>query len=160
MTQYLLKDERMNIKRLLCPIDFSVYGQAANEYASVLAKSTGATIHYLHSSLPEVSYGSYAYVDVEQEAAQNLKRLKEVKPTADGVPAVYTVEFGPPVDQIVKYAKENDIDLIVMGTHGRTGLRRVLMGSVAEGVVRNAECPVLAIKSDSKVLEDASEVAG
>lgn len=149
----------MNIKRILCPIDFSEFGKAANEYASVLAKSAGATIHYLHSSLPEVSYGSYAYVDVEQEAAQNLKRLKEVVPTVDGVSAEYCVEFGPPVDQIVKYAKENDVDLIVMGTHGRTGLRRMLMGSVAEGVVRKAECPVLAIKTDSKVLEGADQVA-
>lgn len=148
----------MNIKRILCPVDFSVYGQAANEYASVLAKSTGAEIHYIHSLLPEVSYGSYAHVDVEAEASLDLKRLKEIKPTVEGISAVYAVEFGPPVEQIVNYAKKHDIDLIVMGTHGRTGLNRVLMGSVAEGVVRKAECPVLAIKTDSKVLEGADEV--
>ena len=59
-------------------------------------------------------------------------------------------------DRIVEYAANNDVDLIIMGTHGRTGLRRVLMGSVAESVVRHAECPVLALKAASPVSQGAS----
>ncbi len=140
----------MDIKRILCPIDFSDFNQAANEYASVLAKSTGASIVYLHVSLPDVSYGTYMYVDMEQQEAEDKKRLEEIKPSIEGIEASYVVEFGSPTDRIVEYAAENDIDLVVMGTHGRTGLRRVIMGSVAEAVVRKAECPVLALKSGSE----------
>lgn len=141
----------MNIKRILCPIDFSDFNQAANEYASLLAQSIGAEIIYLHVSLPDVPYGSYAYIDVAEEEARDQKRLEEIKPTVEGVDVSYVVEFGSPIDKILEHAKEHDVDLIVMGTHGRTGLGRVLMGSVAEAVVRKSECPVLAIKSSSKI---------
>ena len=137
----------MNIKKILCPIDFSDFNESANAYASVLAKSTSAEIVYLHVSLPDVPFGSYAYVDPEQEEKQNLKQLKTIRPTVDGVRASHVLECGSPNDRIVEYANENDVDLIVMGTHGRTGLGRLLMGSVAEAVVRKAECPVLALKS-------------
>lgn len=137
----------MNIKKILCPIDFSDFNESANAYASVLAKSTGAEIVYLHVSLPDVPFGSYAYVDPEQEEKQVLKQLETIRPTVDGIRASHVVECGPPKDRIVEYANENEIDLIVMGTHGRSGLGRLLMGSVAEAVVRKAECPVLALKS-------------
>ena len=141
----------MNIKRILCPIDFSDFNQAANEYASLLAQSSGAKIIYLHCSLPEVPYASHPYIDVDQEEARDRKRLEEITPTVEGVEAEYAIEFGSPAEKIVDFANENDVDLVVMGTHGRTGLRRVFMGSVAEGVVRKAECPVLAVKSNSNV---------
>jgi universal stress protein A len=141
----------MDLKNILCPIDFSNFNQAANKYASMLADSSGAKITYLHVSLPDVAYGTYVYVDMNEQEARDRKRLEEIKPTIDGIEAFYAVEFGSPSDRIVEYAKENGVDLIVMGTHGRTGLGRVIMGSVAEAVVRRAECPVLALKSDSKV---------
>ena len=144
----------MNFKRILCPIDFSNFNQAANEYASILAKASGAKIVYFHAFLPDIPYGSFAYVDTQLDEKQLLKLLEETKPTMDGVEASYEIEFGPAADQITCYANENDIDLIVIGTHGRTGLKRVVMGSVAEAVVRRAECPVLAIKSDAKVLQE------
>lgn len=137
----------MNIKRILCPIDFSNFNEAANTYASLLAQSSGAEIIYLHVSVPEVPYGSYAYIDMRQEEENDRKRLEEIKPTVAGVPTKHVVEFGLPSEKIVEYANENAIDLIVMGTHGRTGLKRVFMGSVAETVVRKADCPVLALKS-------------
>ena len=140
----------MNVKRILCPIDFSEYNEAANSYASMLAKSTGAEIVYLHISLPDVPFGSYAYINPEQEKKRDLQQLKAISPDLDGVNASYFVESGPPDDRIVEFSKENNIDLIVMGTHGRTGLSRVVMGSVAEAVVRKAECPVLALKSTPK----------
>ena len=145
----------MDIKKILCPIDFSDFNQAANEYASMLANSSGAELVYLHVSLPDVAYGTYVYVDMNEQEANDRKRLEEIKPTLPGIEASYAVEFGSPSDQIVAFAKENNIDLIVMGTHGRTGLGRVVMGSVAEAVIRKSECPVLALKSNLKVPNSA-----
>lgn len=141
----------MNIKQILCPIDFSEFNESANEHASALAKANGARIVYLHVAQPEIPYASYAYINVEDEEKEAMRMLHELKPTVEGVEASYAVEFGVPAEQIVQYANENDIDMIVVGTHGRTGLRRVLMGSVAEAVVRKAECPVLAFKARTNV---------
>lgn len=141
----------MNIKRILCPIDFSESNEATNQYASVLASASGAEIVYLHVSIPDIPYGTTVYVDLEQDEERCRKQLQTINPTIDGIPAAHVVEFGTPANQIVTYAKENGIDLIVMGTHGRTGIQRALMGSVAEVVVRKAECPVLALKSGTEV---------
>ena len=142
----------MNIKQILCPIDFSDFNQSANEYASLLAKSTGAKIIYFHTSLPlATTYGAYGYIDVDEEAERDQQRLEKIKPTIDGIEASHVLRFGSPAVMIVDFAEENDVDLIVMGTHGRTGMRRVVMGSVAEAVVRKAKCPVLAIKSGTHV---------
>ena len=141
----------MQLNKILCPIDFSKFSNAANDYASLLAESSGAEIIYLHVSLPDVTVSSYAYVDLQQESSNELQRLEEIKPTVSGVKASYEIEFGTPTTSIVKFANEHEVDLIVMGTHGRTGWRRVTMGSVAEAVVRSASCPVLAIKSETQV---------
>jgi len=143
----------MDIKHILCPVDFSDFNQTANEYASVLAKSSGAKITYFHVTLPDVTYGAYGYVDIDAERARDQKRLEEIRPTIENIESTYAVGFGTPATAIVEYAEENDVDLIVIGTHGRTGLSRVVMGSVAEAVVRKATCPVLAIKSDSSVAQ-------
>ncbi len=151
----LLMDPAMNLKRILCPIDFSPDNKAANEYASMLADSTGAKIIYLHTFLPDVTYGSPALFDSKKEEKRLLAKLEEeFKPALKNIVGSYVVEFGTPADRITHFANENKIDLIVMGTHGRTGLRRVIMGSVAEAVIRRAECPVLAIKSDMHVLQN------
>ena len=142
----------MNIKRILCPIDFSEFNHAANEYASMLAESTGAQIIYMFTFLPDVYQIPPAFFDADKIEKEHIEQMKEfIKPTNPEVEASYVLEFGVAAEQIVNYANENNIDLVVMGTHGRTGLRRALMGSVAEAVVRRAECPVLAIKSDNKV---------
>ena len=143
----------MKIDRILCPIDHSEFNQVANEYASTLAEATGARIVYLHVSTPDVPYGAHAYFDPETEEQQELQRLREFKPTKPNVEASYVIEFGSPIDRIVEYANENKIDLIVMATHGRTGILRVVMGSVAEAIIRKAECPVLALKAGTRVLQ-------
>lgn len=145
----------MNIKRILCPVDFSEYNHAANDYASMLAKSSGARIIYLHAFLPDVNAALPAHFDSEKELKQMRRELEDfIKPAQDQIVAAYIIEWGRATEAIVQYADENDIDLIVMGTHGRTGLSRMLMGSVAEAVVRKAECPVLAIKADANVLQE------
>ena len=146
----------MNIKRILCPVDFSEFNQPANEYASMLAKTTGARIIYLHVYLPEVAFSNPEFFDAENEEKRLLKKLEETfVPSDPEVDASYVVEFGTPTEGIVNYANNNDIDLVVLGTHGRTGLLRVVMGSVAEAVVRKTDCPVLAIKADTKVLQNS-----
>ena len=142
----------MNIKRILCPVDFSEFNDVTNQYASVLASASDAEIVYFHVSIPDIPYGTTVYVDLEQDEARCRERLETIKPTVDGVRSTHVVEFGTPANQIVSFAKENDIDLIVMSTHGRTGFKRALMGSVAEVVVRKADCPVLALKSGNEVL--------
>lgn len=142
----------MNIKRILCPIDFSIFNKAANEYACELAASTGAEIVYLHSWLPNALEQTPMYFEADKEAERLQKLIEEfIEPTNKSINASWIIEFGSPTDRIVEYASENNVDLIVMGTHGRTGLRRLVMGSVAEAVVRRASCPVIAVKSENKV---------
>ena len=144
----------MNIKRLLCPIDFSEFNRSANEYASMLAKSTGAKIVYFHAYLPDVYETPPAYFDAEKETSRLLKKLKEfIQPAHEDIDAQYVVEPGTATSAIVQYAAENNVDLIVMSTHGRTGFSRLIMGSVAEAVVRKADCPVLALKAAAEVLQ-------
>jgi len=146
----------MKIKRILCPIDFSEHNHAANEYASMLAKSTDARIIYLHAFVPDVYATPPEHYDIDKEFKRLTKELEAfIKPAQDGIVAAYIVDSGLASNKIVQYANENDIDLIVIGTHGRTGLKRALMGSVAEAVVRKAECPVLAIKADANILQES-----
>lgn len=142
----------MHIDTILCPIDFSQSNQSANEYASILAKSTGARIVYLHVTVNVELYGSYSYLEPADDQ-QELKALQKIKPTIDGVECDHVIKTGGAADCIVEYADSHDVNLIIMGTHGRTGLSRLLMGSVAEEVVRKAKCPVLAIKADTKLAE-------
>ena len=141
----------MNIKRILCPVDFSEFNQVANKYASVLAKSAGAEIIYIHVSIPDIPFGTSVYVDLEHDEERCRKRLETIEPTIDGIECSHIVKIGTPANEIVDYADENNIDLIVLGTHGRTGLKRVLMGSVAEVVMRRSKCPVLALKAGTQV---------
>ena len=72
--------------------------------------------------------------------------LHDVKPTDPSIPVEYRLLTGEPADAVVRSAEEDDVDLIVLGSHGRTGLSRLLMGSVAEAIVRKAHCPVLVYK--------------
>ena len=135
----------MKVEKILCPIDFSDFNQAANEHASNLAKAYGAKVVYLFVSNPDIPFASFEHVNTELDEKEAREHLEKIRPTTD-VEFEHEVLFGPPAAGIVDYANDNHIDLIVIGTHGRTGLSRLLMGSIAESVVRNAECPVLALK--------------
>ena len=142
----------MEIETILCPVDFSEFNLAANAYASTLAAATGARIIYLHTFLTDV-HDVPSHFDAAQTRAELLVKMKEfVRPeNLPKVEASYVVEFGLPAEGIINYAAKHDVDLIVMGTHGRSGVLRLLMGSVAESVVRRAGCPVLAIKTKADV---------
>jgi universal stress protein A len=140
----------MQIKRILCPIDFSVFNQDANSYASLLANATGAKIIYLHCVTTGLPYVGFCDLDVDNDESEEAKLLKEVRPMSDNIKCSYIICRGQPADAILDYSKNQSIDLIVMGTHGRTGMRRVLLGSVADAVVRRASCPVLALKQPAE----------
>jgi nucleotide-binding universal stress UspA family protein len=110
--------------------DFSESAEPAVRAARQNAQRDGARLHIVH-----------AQWSAEPGSAQRLADLSAS--LGAGVPVVTAVLFGDPANEIVRYAREHDIDLIVVGTHGRTGLSRALLGSVAERVIRTASCPVL-----------------
>ncbi len=135
----------MNVQRIMCPTDFSESSKAAVGYASSLALHFGAILHIVHVDEHPLLYGT-APVPYPDEMNANREQLAETKPTIGGVPFEQHLLRGIAADEIARFAEKYDVDLIVIGTHGRTGLRRLLMGSVAESVVRHAKCPVLAVK--------------
>jgi universal stress protein A len=138
----------MNATKLMFPTDFSHTGDAALELATSLARDTGATLLIVHvEESPSVYAGGEFYYGIPNPPSDELRRmLEEVKPTDVSVPYEHRLLIGDPAASIVKLADDERVDMIVMGTHGRTGLLRMLMGSVAEAVVRRANCPVLTYK--------------
>jgi nucleotide-binding universal stress UspA family protein len=136
------------INTILHPTDFSPQADYAYRLASALARDHGAHLIIMHVRVvPTVAYGEFAALPPEpEEGLDNLKeRLQQMKP--HGCAVEYMLAEGVPAEEIVNIARDKHCDLIVMGTHGRTGLGRLLMGSVAELVVRRAACPVLTVKT-------------
>jgi nucleotide-binding universal stress UspA family protein len=138
----------MHAKKILFPTDFSHTGDAALQYATMLARDSGATLLIVHVEEPPMAYGGgemyYGIPEPDSEALR--KMLVSVKPTDPSVKFEHRMITGDPADSIARLAEDEHADLIVMGTHGRTGLGRLVMGSVAESVVRHAKCPVLTFK--------------
>ncbi len=149
----------MNAKRILCPIDFSEFSEAALSYASSLAQESHARLYLVHVDDSQVPYdaGYAAYVAPPSNPEALRERLVEQRPTLPNVEYQHELLFGHPADAVVEFARQNAIDLIVMGTHGRTGVARLLMGSIAEAVVRRAECPVLTVKVPAAVPAEPSK---
>lgn len=143
----------MNAKTILFPTDFSDCSSEALEYATSLAKESGGKLLIVHAEESFVPFGGEdVYAGLLEEAFEDLqKELDQVVPTDPTVDYARQMLRGSeaPAKRIVKYATKEKVDLIVMGTHGRTGLNRMLLGSVAEAVVRHAPCPVLLVKQGS-----------
>ncbi len=133
----------MKLNRILCPIDFSEYSQSANFFASTFAQSSDAQIIYLHV-LEHLSKSDDAPAEIDSAL---LKFSNQIRPFAHEVRRCYEVRAGNPAQMILDVADENNVDLIVMGTHGRTGSKRLLHGSVCAKVLRKANCGVMAVKS-------------
>jgi nucleotide-binding universal stress UspA family protein len=138
----------MKVKKILFPTDFSHTGDAALEFATSLARDTDAVLLIVHvEESPNVYAGGEFYYGIPNPPTDELHRmLEEVKPTDASVPYEHRLLNGDPASSIVRLAEEEGVGLIVMGTHGRTGFMRMIMGSVAEAVVRRANCPVLTYK--------------
>lgn len=144
----------MQLKQIVFATDFSSSSDAALRLATMLARDSRARLLIVHVSEPRPAYtvaGVYASLPVGNEFAESNERLLKVLPTDSQVPCEHRLLIGVAADEIVKFAKESGADLIVIGSHGRTGLRRLLVGSVAEAVVRQAECPVITIKTPEEL---------
>lgn len=140
-------------KNILVPVDFSEIAEHATGYAFNLARSLGAKVHLLHAyllpSLPQTASGAEELAQkLEVNAQTEMKRIAD-KHKESGLVGQLLVRLGDPRDSIVRTAKELPSDLIVMSSHGRQGLSRMLLGSVAETVVRTAPCPVLVVRAES-----------
>jgi len=143
----------ISLKRILVPTDFSDCSKQAITYACELAKRFSGELQLLHVAVPHAMPMPYVGAVSEQafhpeETAK--KALEELEDSEfDQVSRVErAVRTGTPFVEIVRHAKENDIDLIVLGTHGRSGLVHALIGSVAERVVRKSPCPVLTVRPE------------
>ncbi|MCC7376658.1 MAG: universal stress protein [Verrucomicrobiales bacterium] len=141
-----------HIRRLLVPVDFSPNGRKAVTYASAFAKQFDADLTFLHVIQVNYAYGEFGAIDftaLEREmrggAEKELKELVSAA-VAEGVKAHSLVREGSPAKVIAEVATELRSDLLVVSTHGYTGLKHVLMGSIAEHVVRYAPCPVLVVR--------------
>lgn len=146
----------MNARTILFPTDFSHCGDAALEMATTLAADSGAKLLIVHVEEPAAGYGGgELYAFPPETADDSLATLKKVIPTDPKVVYEHRQINGEPALAIVRLAEQENVDMIVIGTHGRTGLKRLLMGSVAESVVRHATCPVFTVKQHAEMLEHA-----
>ena len=147
---------KIEIKKILCPVDFSDNANHALKYALAFASVYDSEVLLLHVMPPPIySTADFAGVyELPAAAVQELAdtcdtRLKNMAAEVgnDHAHIATRLVSGTPFLEIIKMAKEENTDLIVIGTHGRTGMSHVLIGSVAEKVVRKAPCPVLTVKN-------------
>jgi len=151
-------------ERVLVPTDGSDAANAAAAHAIDIAKRYGATVHVLYVADVRMSPIS---TGMDREAVLDLLDRSDRHPTAAvrtraeaaDVPAVEAVRLGVPSETIRAYVAENDVDLVVMGTHGHTGLAHALLGSVTERVLRSVDVPVLTVHggAESPLEGDADE---
>jgi nucleotide-binding universal stress UspA family protein len=142
-------------KRVCCPIDFSDASRAAMEVAADLCRRTGAELVLLHAyPIPGYTFPDGSVVaspkmmqDLAEQAEKHLEEWRAGAEKIVGGPRVTAEKaVGEPAAEILSFASARGADLLVVGTHGRTGLEHALMGSIAERVVRRAHCPVLTVR--------------
>lgn len=155
----------LKLDRILCPTDFSEASAIALEYAESFARRYGSELFVEHVIEPfGAAYGYYSFAEalkdirdgLRSEARAHLERFVLTHCHGDLLPEII-VEDGSPTEGILACVEQKDIDLIVMGTHGRHGVDRLLLGSVTEKILRKSRCPVLAVR---KPLHMASGESG
>ncbi len=137
----------ISIKKIICPIDFSELSRKSLQYANEFAKLSGGEIFLVGvvENDPTINY-SHGLEAERAEAEKKLAALIEEEKIA-GIVADYVIYEGFAEECIIDYARRKEADVIIMGSHGRRGLKRLFLGSVAEHVIRRAPCPVLVVKS-------------
>ena len=151
-----------NVKKILAPIDFSEHSMDAMRSAMELAKDVGAEVHLMHVIAPHHHFIPLLLASNVEESRELVRESAMIEQAEEELARIKKDEFGdskkvftfavvgPPVQKLVDYAKEQEIDLVVMSTHGRTGGESILVGSVTEKVVRNAPCSVLVFRPRNK----------
>jgi nucleotide-binding universal stress UspA family protein len=150
--------KQIEIKKILVPIDGSEYSLHAVQYATRIARNEKAQLFCIHVVTPRIPYG-YAtpaasstknryYDDIKSKVESWFDNVRNMA-KAEGIFDIKTeifIDVKSIIESIIEYATQRNIDLIVIGTRGRTGLKRFFMGSVANGVVQHAHCSVLVIR--------------
>lgn len=147
----------MEIKRIVVPVDYSEHAQATLEYAATLAERFGASIDVVHvwdrpsyvpdtavigkPGEPERSLADLIRENAEHEMTEFLKRTK----LPPGVTVTHHLVSGEPASAVIKLLEHRDADLVILGTHGRAGVKHLLLGSVAEKLVRLSPIPVITV---------------
>lgn len=144
--------------KILVPVDFSEYTDDIVKYATEIAQKFGSAIHLIHV-IPNMDYftpyESFMAAEnmvtvqkgVEAEVQQDIEKVAS---TIVGIPVTKAIRTGVSFVEIIEYVKSEHIDLVIMATHGRGGLEHIIIGSVAEKVVRKSPCPVLTIRPAKK----------
>jgi nucleotide-binding universal stress UspA family protein len=147
----------VKIKRILAPSDFSDCSRISLRYALSLARQHSAALDILHVVPSPVyglgEYGLPDYAPLQKQLEEgSLRELREIlaQEIPQGIPASALIRTGSAPQEIVEVAKSQGTDLIVISTHGHSGLKHVLLGSTAERVVRHASCPVLVVRQNER----------
>jgi len=140
-----------DLKRILVPVDFSPASNNAVEHARRLSAFTGAELIFLHVVVPDAPFGcadlpAICANHLKENAEENLRSLVRTPRNGADPRARSMIRWGLPAHEVVEEAKDADVDLIVIATHGYTGWKHFCIGSTAEKVVRAAPCPVLVVR--------------
>jgi nucleotide-binding universal stress UspA family protein len=151
----MLLEERVgsavSIKNILFATDFSEVSEAALPYATAMSLRYGSTVHmahvlpdvtFLRPGTPDPAFIGSIYEDAHSAAQEKMQRLAD---RLRGFPHQAYLRHGRPLEALAEIIREQDVDLLVAGTHGRTGLGKLVMGSVAEAILRQVSCPVLTV---------------
>jgi universal stress protein A len=159
--QYSLGGSTMQIRTILVPTDFSEYAEYAFPWALQMAAGWQAKLILFHAVVPisPLAFPDSVYLPELQRMEADIladaeKRMAECVKKAQGSSAIIVetrVVVGEPVSEICQAVRREEADLVIMGSHGRTGLAHVLLGSVAERVIRHASCPVLVARKPKEV---------
>jgi nucleotide-binding universal stress UspA family protein len=141
-----------DFKQILIAVDGEPVSAHAAEIGIRLARSLGAEVAFIHAIEPGLTYSpGITPRELVAEAEHDAKTvLASFRSLSQGLSTLEFVQIGKPAQEILNAAKTWPADLIVMGSHGRHGISRALLGSVAEAVMRHAPCPVLVIRAESK----------
>jgi nucleotide-binding universal stress UspA family protein len=160
-------EEKMASGKIVFATDYSRASELALEYASRLAMSGNSRLLIVHVSERELYPVGEECCEEAEPSQRELDRLRRVAPPDAGVPYEHHLLYGEPgsaeitkpASVIAEFAKQRDADLIVVGTHGRTGLSHLLMGSVAESLIRHSDCPVMTIRQPKSAKATSAKVA-
>lgn len=151
----------MKAQRILVPVDLTDNSKAALQAAEAIARDSGGKLFIVYVEEMLVMTTKFGYPDAVPEGSvvELSHALKHIVPTDGAVPHEHRLLMGSVGETILKFAEQEHVDLIVIGSHGRRGIGRVLLGSVAETVVRGASCPVLIVKPSTRNEAAADKIA-